>query len=77
MGTIVNVSGAKLVMYYGDHNPPHIHILYQGKDFKFDFNEDEFIGSYVGLNHTVIKQIKKYCKRNKNILNQKWEEHKI
>lgn len=77
MGVIANVSGADLVMYYDDHNPPHIHIKYQGKEFKFDFNEEQFIGGCVGLNHRVMRQVKIYCKMNKNILNKKWEQHKI
>lgn len=77
MPSIANFSGAKLIMYYDDHYPPHVHIKYQGKEFKFDFNEGKFIGSSIGLIHSVRKDIEKFCELNKNILNKKWEELKL
>lgn len=36
MPTISTFYGITIYMYFNDHNPPHIHASYSGKDAKFN-----------------------------------------
>ncbi|QKV18800.1 DUF4160 domain-containing protein [Oricola thermophila] len=44
MPTISIFFGIVIQMYWRDHNPPHLHALYQGREALFDIQTGEVIG---------------------------------
>lgn len=71
MPTIANIYGAKIVIYYEDHMPPHFHIFYQGRKSKMTF-EGRLIQGLLTSN--ILIKIRKYALDNKDFLYEKWNE---
>lgn len=46
MPTISMFYGIIISMYYNDHNPPHIHAKYQGKEVVFDLEGSLLEGTF-------------------------------
>ena len=46
MPTISMFYGIIISMYYNDHNPPHIHAKYQGKEVVFDLEGNLLEGEF-------------------------------
>ena len=43
MPTIVEIAGIKLQMFYGDHNPPHVHAYGGGHAALIRIDDGEFL----------------------------------
>jgi hypothetical protein len=70
MPFISSFFGIIIRMFYKEHNPPHFHAEYQGKDAEFDFNGEFIKGNLQSKN--AIRLIKEWALLNQNELNQNW-----
>ena len=63
--------GIIIRMYYSEHNPPHFHAEYQGKDAVFDFNGNVMKGS---LNsRTATKLVREWIDLHITNLERDWD----
>ncbi len=62
----------KVTMYFGDHNPPHFHVVYRGGEAIFEIETLRIIGGSVPA--TMRKAALKWAAGNKNSLLAKWNE---
>jgi hypothetical protein len=72
MPTIFKVIGMKIVMYFGDHNPPHVHCKYNGDDAVVEIDKAKI--SKGRLPKPQKKEAIKYVKKNKKALLSTWDE---
>ncbi|MEQ9491815.1 MAG: DUF4160 domain-containing protein [Alphaproteobacteria bacterium] len=73
MPTIKDFGGFRLFMYFGDHNPPHIHIV--GVDFeaKMRLSDQSLLAGT--LSGKVERQAKDYVLSNLEDLMARWYEY--
>lgn len=57
MPEISRFCGITIRMYFGDHNPPHFHLLYQGASAEFDIDTLQVLSGQIPprTNALVIK----------------------
>ena len=72
MPTIEDFGNFKIYMYFGDHNPPHVHVV--GPDFSAKIrieDADIFVGDLPGK---IAKQASAYVVTHKERLMTIWQE---
>lgn len=47
MPTIARVSGCRVAMYYGDHDPPHVHVWCAGERCKIDIRTGSLLAGQI------------------------------
>ncbi len=73
MPTIEDFGSFKIYMYFGDHNPPHIHVI--GPDFSAKIRIDDadiFAGDLPGK---IARQASNYVADHKDNLIALWQEY--
>lgn len=55
--------GIYIRMYHDDHNPPHIHVEYQGHEALMDIKKGEILAGSYPIKHE--KSFKNGCKHTK------------
>jgi hypothetical protein len=58
-------------MFYDDHNPPHIHVEYQGKKALFDFRGNIHGGNL--QSRTAVRLIREWIDLRNEELIEDWE----
>lgn len=71
MPEISRFFGIVIYMYFEDHNPPHIHVRYQGKKAMFDFNGN-ILGGDLG-SRTATKLVREWIDFHVTDLQKDWE----
>ena len=71
MPIIATVAGAKLYMYFKDHNPPHFHARDDGEEEVFDLEGKSLRGR---IDPKKGKEVKKWAGENEQFLKEKWNE---
>lgn len=73
MPVISEFYGIKIVMYYkGEHNPPHFHAWYAGKDVSVNIETGEI--SQGKISKRCAKMLKEWCDEHRQELKQNWEK---
>ncbi len=72
MPRIAEFDGIVIAMYFGDHNPPHFHALYQGSEALFSIAPVELIEG--ALPRVQAKTVKVWAAANTAMLQAKWAE---
>ncbi|MBQ9020201.1 DUF4160 domain-containing protein [Candidatus Saccharibacteria bacterium] len=70
MPTISMFLGIIIQMNYNDHNPPHIHVSYQGKEATFSLDGEIIEGE---LPKKQIKLVSAWCILHEPELKANWE----
>lgn len=63
--------GIRISMYFSDHNPPHFHAYYNGKEATVDITECRVMNGF--LPHKQLKLILAWCAIHQDELMQNWE----
>ena len=63
--------GIIIRMYFGDHNPPHFHVEFQGQKATFDFNGQLLSGAI--SSGTARKLVREWARRHKLELMINWK----
>jgi len=71
MPTISLFYGIVIQMYWRDHNPPHIHALYQGREALFAIEDAGVIAG--NLPPTARKIVAEWIERRRPELMENWE----
>ena len=73
MPTIASFYGITIMMHLRnkEHNPPHIHVIYSGKEAIFDLKTGNILDN-CRLPKSVIKEIKSFISKYSNELNDMW-----
>ena len=58
-------------MYYDDHNPPHFHAEYQGRNALFDFKGNVMRGDL--KSPTATRLVREWAERHDMELKEDWE----
>ena len=71
MPEISRFFGIVVRMYYDDHDPPHIHVEYQGRKAKIGL-DGEVVNGSLG-SHTAVRLVREWIELRKNELSRDWE----
>jgi hypothetical protein len=71
MPIISTFFGLVIRMFYGDHNPPHFHVEYQGERATFTFGGELLAGEL--SSRTARELVKRWAKRHKLELMINWK----
>ena len=63
--------GIVIRMFYDEHNPPHLHVEYQGNKALFDFNGNIIKGNLVS--RTATKLMREWIDLHPAELEEDWE----
>ena len=72
MPTIVNERGFQVMIYFNDHEPPHVHVWKSGLEARYYLNPVSVWDSDLKANET--RQAQKIVEANRDILVAKWHE---
>lgn len=71
MPEISRFFGIIIRMFFDEHNPPHIHVEYQGSKAVFDLNGNITRG-YLG-SRTAVRLVREWIDLHSNDLREDWE----
>jgi hypothetical protein len=63
--------GIIIRMYYDEHNPPHMHVEYQGKKAVIDFRGNILLGDL--SSKTALRLVREWIDLHENELYHNWE----
>lgn len=72
--TILRTRNLSVRIYPKDHNPPHVHVIGPGSEAKFLLRDMECVFSR-GFSSKAIKDIRKFLKDRKKLLEEAWNEY--
>jgi len=75
MPTISIFFGIVIQMYWRDHNPPHIHALYQGHEALFDIATGAVIGG--SLPRKAERIVSEWIELRRPALSENWERGRL
>lgn len=70
MPVISRFYGILIIMYFNDHNPPHIHAKYADHEAIFSFNEEVIEGE---LPTRAMKFVQEWIQQHQSELKDNWE----
>ena len=70
MPVISRFYGILIVMYFNDHNPPHLHAKYSGAEARYDFDGNVIEGS---LPRRASRIVTEWIGLHRGELNNNWE----
>ena len=73
MPTIEDFGAFKIVVYFEDENPPHVHVI--AADFAAKVNIDTGEKMVGEVDRRVLKQVQTYIKENGAELLDRWNEY--
>ena len=56
MPVISRFYGILIVMYFNDHNPPHLHAKYSGDEARYDFDGNVLEGKLSNRASNIVKE---------------------
>ena len=71
MPVVSRFFGIVIRMYYDEHNPPHFHAEYQGKQAVFDLKGNISVGSL--RSKTATKLVREWVDLREKEIKQDWE----
>lgn len=71
MPTISTFYGIKINMYYGDHAPPHFHVIMAEHEAKIEIATGGIIAG--DLPKTAKRLVKEWCALNRSELETNWD----
>lgn len=71
MPEISRFFGIVVRMYYDDHDPPHVHVEYQGRKATIDF-AGEVVGGSLG-SHTALRLVREWIGLRESELSRDWK----
>lgn len=71
MPTLLIERGFRVVMYYNDHHPPHVHVKRSGNEARIQLNPIEVMDNY-GYNRQELKTILEIIQQNHQMLLEAW-----
>ena len=71
MPTIINKNGFRVMIYLGDHEPPHVHIFKTGDEVKIDIKTLFVIEDYEMSDKDIGKAVK-MVHENQGLLIEEW-----
>ncbi|MCI5073669.1 DUF4160 domain-containing protein [Oricola sp.] len=75
MPTISIFFGIVIQMYWRDHNPPHLHAIYQGQEALFDLATGEVIGG--ALPRKAERIVSEWIDARRPALLDNWERGRL
>ena len=75
MPTISIFFGIIVEMYWQDHNPPHIHVWYQGEEAMISIETGEIVSGHLPRRATKI--VREWVLRRQQELEENWELGRI
>lgn len=75
MPTISIFFGIVIQMYWRDHNPPHLHALYQGQEAIFDIANGQVIGG--ALPRKAERLVSDWVRQHRLVLMENWERGRL
>ena len=72
MPTIATLDGIRIYIYFGDHNPPHVHAYAAENDGKFRIADSVMIAG--DLPTKDQRKVRDWLNDNREIAAQKWRE---
>ena len=75
MPEISRFFGIIIRMFYGEHNPPHIHVEYQDKNALLDFRGNILAGDIESK--TALRLVREWIDLNKEELMEDWKLSEI
>ncbi len=74
MPVISRFYGIVIIMYFNDHNPPHLHAKYSGDEALLTFDGDVLQG---GLPGRAMKLVKEWALLHREELLNNWEKARL
>lgn len=71
MPTLKDFGSFKIRVYYGDHNPPHFHVISHDFAALVAFSDLSVIGG--SAPEKVLKEAREWAKDNQTLLQQTWD----
>jgi hypothetical protein len=75
MPTISIFFGIVVQMYWNDHNPPHLHAIYQGNKAIFEIRTGELLGG--SMPPGVRRVLSEWTLRHRDELMENWERGRL
>lgn len=72
--TVLREKGYRVVVYFNDHNPPHVHVIKDRKDARVRLDTVEIIDNR-GYSPKELKAILEIIEGNQEFLLEQWAEH--
>lgn len=73
MPTVMQFNGLRVVIYYADHDPAHVHVLGAGNEARINIITNEVMSNF-GFSRAEIRTIKAEIAANQQTLLQRWIE---
>ena len=74
MPTVVSKNGFRLMIYTNDHEPMHVHAVYQGRKAVIEFEPEVRLRDNRGLNRIELRTAMKLTRDHQQLLIEKWRE---
>jgi len=72
MPTVYVGNGWKITMYFGDHNPPHFHVVTADGEAKIRISDLSLMRGRISAR--VLKDVRKWAAGNRALLETAWKE---
>lgn len=72
MPEIVRIGGARIEMFFGDHNPPHFHVTEAGMKAKIEIATLEVMAGKI--RRSTYRRVRRWAEGNREFLVEHWDE---
>lgn len=74
MPVVLRYKNIKIIIFFKDHNPPHVHVIGPGAEAKFEINP---ISCYFsrGFKRKFLLEMAEYLEEHKDLLIEAWSEY--
>lgn len=72
--TVLRVGNLRIVIYFRDHQPPHVHVIGPGQEAVFEIENLRCISSY-GFSFQMLRRIQEYLKPRRSALVEFWNDY--
>ncbi len=74
MPTILIQSGFRFMINTDDHEPMHVHVIYQGRSILIEFENEVKVRRNRGISDRNIRRILRITEENQTYFQAKWRE---
>ena len=72
MPTLAIIDGIRIMMYLGDHHPPHVHAWKNGLDAQFEIATGRMMEGR--LDRRTIRRVQQWIELNRDLLLEAWTQ---
>ncbi len=72
MPTLAIIDGIRIMMYLGDHHPPHIHAWKDDRDAQFEIATGQIMEGR--LDRKTIRKVQQWIELNRDLLFEAWSQ---